>query len=155
MILFSIFLLYMYLRKLESNDYNSNYFQVLSQLSFIDNKSITLDQWNQFISQLNNNHQIYVLVDSSNNIIASGTLLIENKIIHNMGKVAHIEDIVADNKFRGKGYGKMMIEYLIDKAKEHQVYKIILNCSDENIKFYEKCGFELKSNQMAKYFIPV
>ena len=92
----------MYLRKLESNDYDSNYFQVLSQLSFIDNKSITLDQWNQFISQLNNNHQIYVLVDSSNNIIASGTLLIENKIIHNMGKVAHIEDIVADNNFRGK-----------------------------------------------------
>ena len=45
-----------------------------------------------------------------------------------------------------------MIEYLINKAKEHQVYKIILNCSDENIKFYEKCGFELKSNQMAKYF---
>ena len=74
MILFSIFLLYMYLRKLESNDYDSNYFQVLSQLSFIDNKSITLDQWNQFISQLNNNHQIYVLVDlSTNNIIASGT----------------------------------------------------------------------------------
>ena len=58
-------------------------------------------------------------------------------------------------EFRGKGYGKMMIEYLIDKAKENQVYKIILNCSDDNIKFYEKCGFELKSNQMAKYFIPV
>ena len=146
----------MYFRQLESNDYYINYFQVLSQLSFIDNKSITLDQWNQFISQLNNNHQIYVLVDSSsNNIIASGTLLIENKIIHNISKVAHIEDIVADSKFRGKGYGKMMIEYLIDKAKEHQVYKIILNCSDDNIKFYEKCGFELKNNQMAKYFTPV
>jgi len=153
MILFSIFLLYMYFRQLNSNDYDSNYFQVLSQLSVVDKKSITLDQWNQFISQLNNNHQIYVLVDlSNNNIIASGTLLIENKIIHNMGKVAHIEDIVTDNKFRGKGYGKMMIEYLIEKAKEHQVYKIILNCSDDNIKFYEKCGFELKSNQMAKYF---
>jgi glucosamine-phosphate N-acetyltransferase len=143
----------MYFRQLNSNDYDSNYFQVLSQLSVVDKKSITLDQWNQFISQLNNNHQIYVLVDlSNNNIIASGTLLIENKIIHNMGKVAHIEDIVTDNKFRGKGYGKMMIEYLIEKAKEHQVYKIILNCSDDNIKFYEKCGFELKSNQMAKYF---
>jgi glucosamine-phosphate N-acetyltransferase len=142
----------MYLRKLDINDYNSNYFQLLSQLSFIDNKSITQDQWNQFISQLNNNHQIYILVDLSNNIIASGTLLIENKIIHNMGKTAHIEDIVTDNKFRGKGYGKMMIEYLINKAKEHQVYKIILNCSDINVKFYEKCGFELKSNQMAIYF---
>lgn len=152
MILFSIFLLYMYFRQLNSNDYNSNYIEVLSQLSFIDNKSITQDQWNQFIYQLNNNHQIYVLIDSSNNIIASGTLLIENKIIHNISKVAHIEDIVTDSKFRGKGYGKIMIEYLIEKAKEHQVYKIILNCSDENIKFYEKCGFELKSNQMAKYF---
>ena len=152
MILFSIFLLYMYFRQLNSNDYNSNYIEVLSQLSFIDKKSITLDQWNQFIYQLNNNHQIYVLIDSSNNIIASGTLLIENKIIHNISKVAHIEDIVTDSKFRGKGYGKIMIEYLIEKAKEHQVYKIILNCSDDNIKFYEKCGFELKSNQMAKYF---
>lgn len=155
----------MYFRQLDCNDYNSNYIEILSQLSFVNKKFITQDQWNQFISQLNNNHKIYLLVDSSNNIIASGTLLIENKIIHNMGmsspldlrpsmsgKVAHIEDIVVDSKFRGKGYGKMMIEYLIEKAKEHQVYKIILNCSDENIKFYEKCGFELKSNQMAKYF---
>ena len=142
----------MYFRQLDCNDYNSNYIEILSQLSFVNKKFITQDQWNQFIYQLNNNHQIYVLIDSSNNIIASGTLLIENKIIHNISKVAHIEDIVADSKFRGKGYGKMMIEYLIEKAKEHQVYKIILNCSDENIKFYEKCGFKLKDNEMAIYF---
>jgi len=143
----------MYFRFLNFNDYNSNYLDLLSQLSIIDKKLINQQQWNNFISNLNINHQIFVLVDSSTNkIIGSGTLLIENKIIHNMSKVGHIEDIVIDNSFREKGYGKMIIDYLINEAKKLNVYKIILNCSEENVLFYKKCNFIKKGVEMAIYF---
>lgn len=30
-------------------------------------------------------------------------------------------------------------------------YKIVLDCSDRNIPFYERCGFQSKETQMTKY----
>jgi len=141
-----------YFRLLNSEDYNSNYINILSQLSTIDKQSIYQEEWNSFISNLNDYHQIIVLVDScTNNIIGTGTLIIENKIIHNMGKVAHIEDIVTDESVRGSGFGKMIIDYLVNVSKKFNVYKIILDCSESNIQFYEKCGFAKKGVQMAIY----
>ena len=77
---------------------------------------------------------------------------IETKIIHNFGKVAHIEDVIVDNTYRGKGLGKMLVQKCIDYAQKLDCYKIILNCSDENIPFYEKCGFSKKENEMTLYF---
>jgi glucosamine-phosphate N-acetyltransferase len=143
-----------YFRLLNSEDYYSNYINILSQLSTVNKESISQEEWNTFISNLNDYHQIIVLVDlSTNKIIGSGTLLIENKIIHNMGKVAHIEDIVTDESVRGYGFGKMIIDYLINISKNFNVYKIILDCSEYNIKFYEKCGFTKKGVQMAIYSI--
>lgn len=45
-----------------------------------------------------------------------------------------------------------MIEKLKEIAKEEKVYKILLTCSEENTGFYEKCGLERKSVNMALYF---
>jgi glucosamine-phosphate N-acetyltransferase len=141
-----------YFRKLEINDYNNGYIELLRQLTEVSKNNISEINWINFVNNLSDSHQIIILCDKQNNkIIGSGTLLIENKIIHNMGKVAHIEDIVIDSTIRGQGLGKKMIDYLITKAKELQVYKIILNCADHNILFYEKCGFTIKGNQMAIY----
>ena len=84
-------------RKLLVSDYNTNYLNLMNQLSTIDKENITYEDFNNFINSLNLNHEIYVLDDIKNNkIVGSGTIIIENKIIHNFGKVAHIEDIVVD-----------------------------------------------------------
>ena len=32
-------------------------------------------------------------------------------------------------------------------------YKVILDCSEENAGFYERCGYSRKEIQMAKYFV--
>ena len=50
------------------------------------------------------------------------------------------------------GIGKNIVDYLINYAKEKGCYKAVLNCSNDNITFYEKCDLKLKSNQMAIYF---
>ena len=47
-----------------------------------------------------------------------------------------------------RGLGKMLIEKLKDLAVEKGCYKTILNCSEDNIGFYEKCGFYQKEVQM-------
>ncbi len=139
------------IRKLAKKDFNNKYFDLLDQLSSTNQENITYDKFELFINQLNNNHNIYI-IEKNNKIIASGTLLIENKIIHNFGKVGHIEDIVVDFNERGSGLGKLMINHLIETAKNLNCYKIILNCNESNVKFYEKCGFVKKELEMVIYF---
>lgn len=139
------------IRKLAKSDFNNKYLDLLDQLSSTNQENFTYDKFELFINQLNNNHNIYV-IEKNNKIIASGTLLIENKIIHNFGKVGHIEDIVVDFNERGSGLGKLMINHLIETAKNLNCYKIILNCNESNVKFYEKCGFTKKELEMVIYF---
>ena len=138
-------------RDLESNDYYKNYLYLLEQLTEVNVEQITFEKFFNFVNNLNCNHRIIVL-EEDNKIVASGSLLIENKIIHGISKVGHIEDIVVDKNVRGKGLGKNIINYLNEIGKLNNCYKIILNCKESNIKFYENCGFENKEFEMVKYY---
>jgi glucosamine-phosphate N-acetyltransferase len=137
-------------RHINISDYHSNYFELLSQLSIVNN--IDFNLFSQFIDKLNDNHQIIVIQDlSTNKIIGTGTIIIEYKIIHDFGCVAHIEDVVIDTTVRGCGIGYKLINYLKEISIKMKAYKIILDCSDMNTEFYIKCGFENKNNQMSIY----
>lgn len=85
-------------------------------------------------------------------ILATAALLIERKLLRGGGLVGHIEDVVVDEKARGKRLGKLVVEKLSEIAKEQGCYKVILDCSEDNAGFYERCGFEKKEIQMARYF---
>ena len=98
-------------RNLQKNDYNKKYFDLLSQLTEVNKEKISFVDFCNFIDKLNENHHIIVIIHN-NKIVASGTLLIEDKIIHGMSKVGHIEDIVVDSNSRGLGLGKKIISYL-------------------------------------------
>ena len=63
--------------------------------------------------------------------------------------MGHIEDIVVDVKHRKRGLGKMIIDYLTEYSKNKKCYKVILNCSQKNIGFYEKCGYKQKEVEMV------
>ena len=76
----------------------------------------------------------------------------KKKILRNYGRVGHIEDIVVDKKLRGYGLGSIIVKHLVDISESLNCYKCILDCSEENIKFYEKCGFLRKGVQMGIYF---
>lgn len=123
--------------------------ELLSQLTIVGN--IKKNDIKKFINNLGNNHFIY-FIKFENNIAGMGTLLIENKIIHNFGKVGHIEDIVIDYKFRGLGLGKKLINYLINLANKNNCYKVILNCNSKVEIIYKKCGFNLEGSQMVIRF---
>ncbi len=60
----------------------------------------------------------------------------------------YIFDLVTDEKYRGKGYGKMMLEYLHDFAKTAACENLVLSSGLQKQKahsFYEKSGFLKKS----------
>jgi glucosamine-phosphate N-acetyltransferase len=139
------------LKHLQPNKYK-NVIQLLSQLSETCG-DYTNDSFKSLIVYLKENpmHKIWCFLYQSD-IVAIATSLIEPKIIHNFGYILHIEDVVVSKDFRGKGLGKRVIRYLIEYGKSLKCYKIILNCTKENVPFYEKCGFTQKQSQMAMYF---
>ena len=95
----------------------------------------------------NENHVIHV-AELDGKIVASTTLMIEQKFIHEGGLVGHIEDVVVNKEFEGQGIGMKLVLSLLDVAKERKCYKTILNCEDKLIPFYEKIGFKQKSTEM-------
>jgi glucosamine-phosphate N-acetyltransferase len=99
----------------------------------------------------NINSHIFV-IEANDNIIVTGSIFLENKIIHNFKSVGHIEDIVVDKNYRNMKLGKKMIDYLINFGYNNNCYKIILDCSVENVEFYKKCGFINNNMGMALYF---
>ena len=143
-----------FFEKIKAQDINKDYLFLLSQLTCVDYESLNKENIENFINNLNNNHLIYLLKDSKNinKIIGSITIIIEHKIIHGFSKVGHIEDVVVDSNYRGQKLGQKLINYAVGLCKDNDCYKVILDCSNENIKFYEKCGFELKGNEMSLYF---
>ena len=53
----------------------------------------------------------------NNKLIGAGTILYEKKFIHNISLYAHIEDVIIKNEYQGKGYGKILINNLINICK--------------------------------------
>ena len=59
-------------------------------------------------------------------------------------KSLYVDDLCVDEKFRGKGIGKKLLNFAIELAKEKGCYNVTLNVWSRNqsaLKFYEACGF--------------
>lgn len=90
-----------------------------------------------------------VVVDpASGAIVGTASLLVEPKFVRGGSFVGHVEDVVTDPSFRGKGIGHMLLDSLIEEARARDCYKVILDCNDSNVPFYEKKGFRKCENQM-------
>lgn len=129
--------------KLSENLLSENFiiklFNLLSQLT--ESTIINKDKILEIIRNLPNNHYIYVCINENNLPIGIVTIIIEQKLIHGGQCVAHIEDLVVDKDFNGMGIATKLINKCINTAKDNNCYKIILDCKEELIPFYNKNNF--------------
>lgn len=141
------------IRPIEKDDLHDEYYELLGQLTLVDSSSMSLEKSMQILEKQSEDHKIYVIeCKETGAIVGSGTLFVESKFIRNYGKVGHIEDIVICHKQRGSGLGKLLLSFLTKESKKQGCYKCILDCSEENVKFYEKCSYVKKGIQMGIYF---
>lgn len=126
-----------YVRGSMSSDF-SEITSLLEQLTTVG--EITQDKISDNI--YSNIYVAYTIVNGEEIIVGCSTLLIEDKIIHRGGKVGHIEDVVVNQKYRVKGIRKLLIDHCVEIAKREGCYKVILDCDEDNVRFYEKCGFK-------------
>lgn len=136
-------------RKLEESDYHKNYLQLLSQLTQVGH--ISPEEFSNILAKIKS--QIWVFEDTTaNKIVASASIFLEQKFIHGGGIVAHLEDVVVDQSYRGNQLGQKLIANIVEIAKNSCAYKIIADCKTELLSFYSKNGFEKRGEQIAIYF---
>jgi len=135
------------IREIEESDLEKGF---LETLDFLRNASdLDKNKANEILKKIkqNSNHIIHVAVDD-NKIVGSTTLLVEQKFIHDGGLVGHIEDVVVRKDYEGRGIGIKLVTSMLERAKEKNCYKTILDCNDDVKQFYERIGFKRESNGM-------
>ena len=139
--------------KLEKDDYYNGFLQLLEQLTTVNANEISYDNFCDHYDKLKSN--VFVIKENNkinNKIIGTASILIEEKFIHKLASVGHIEDVVVDINYRKKGLGTLLINHCIKYANDNNCYKVLLNCSEKNMEFYKRCGFDNKNIEMSMYF---
>lgn len=134
---------------MKASDYK-RYLEVLSVLTSVGD--VSPSQFEKLLDHWAANSLIYfprVIADAEDNVVATGMIVVEQKLIHGCSKVGHIEDIAVDKSQQGKSLGFLLISHLNSIGEKEGCYKIILDCSPKNTGFYEKCGYKDSGVQMA------
>jgi glucosamine-phosphate N-acetyltransferase len=141
------------IREIEENDIESGgLLEVLENLAPVGGLSKPAAK--AILKEIKSNslHRIFVAVvqDGRNQglIIGTTTLLVEPKFIFGGARVAHIEDVAVRAEYQKKGIGFKLVNYATEQAAIMRCVRTVLDCSDENIPFYEKIGYSYHGNSM-------
>jgi glucosamine-phosphate N-acetyltransferase len=131
-------------REISPKDLLRGFFETLSNLAEVGRISEDRENAETILRDITSHPscKIFVAVKNDGEIVGSNTLLIEQKFIHNGGKVAHIEDVVTKKGYEGLGIGTALVGESLKFAIQMKCYKVILDCSEDNVPFYKKIGFD-------------
>jgi len=146
----------LHMRPLASTDYHRGHLAVLEVLTVVTDpgEAEWVAQFNAMRATPRAYYTLVIVDKTTDRIVAVGTVFMERKFLRGLGSVGHIEDIAVDKKQQGKKLGLRIIHALTYISEISGNYKTILNCSEDNIPFYQKCGYEKKESEMAKYAPP-
>ncbi len=119
-----------------------NVYDVLSQLRV----DLSYKEFEDLVYDMRHMEYKMIGVMQGDELITYAGVAIQTNLYHK--RHLYVFDLVTDEKYRAKGYGKMMLEYLEDYAKMGMCENIVLSSgfSKENAhEFYEKNGFDKKS----------
>ena len=138
------------IRLLLKKDYEK-YLQLINQFRPV--KNITFNDFCVQYDKIFNSNSKILIYEKDNKIIGSITLIIEFKIIYDLSKVCHIEDIIVDNNFRRMGIGSSLLNEVKRIAKDENCYKVTLVCNKDISLFYKKNDFEIRGNHMSQLLL--
>lgn len=139
----------MELRLLKYSD-NCDYLSLINQFRET-NVTIRDAEFKQLHDKIFSNGFIIVCEDNKT-LVGSLSVYIEQKIIHNFAKYAHIEDVFVGDTHRNRRIGLLLLDDAIMRCKKMGVYKIVLHCDEELIQYYKKKDFELGGVMMSLKF---
>ena len=108
---------------------------------------ITLKQLKSTLK--NKNTYLFELYDGKK-IVGTVTLIVIHQIT---GYKGYVEDVVVDEKYRGRGFGKKLILHIISLAKKMDIESLELKSEPYRIVaniLYKKMGFKIKEANVYK-----
>lgn len=144
------------MRPLCTADFNKGFMKVLSQLTHVG--EVTEEQFIARFESLKKAGGYFIVVvedTKQGTIVATGTLMVEQKFIHCCGTRGRMEDVVVTDECRGKQLGKLLLVTLKLLSKRLGCYKITLECLPKNVAFYEKFDYKTSpESYMQCRFLP-
>ena len=92
--------------------------------------------------------EILVEKYSPENELISRACLIIRERPDNQGKMAMLEDVWTNEKYRNQGFASEILKNVIEIAKKENVYKIVLQCKTSLVDWYAKFGWNTHQNAM-------
>jgi GNAT superfamily N-acetyltransferase len=96
-----------------------------------------------------------LVAEEGKEILGTTVLVILPGLAHDVSPFAVVEYVVVDEKHRRRGIGKLLMDDVIERAKEAGCYKIMLtsdNRREEAHDFYRSLGFEASAHGFRLYF---
>ena len=116
----------------------------------------SIEEYRRIFSEMSTLPGYELLVAEEKGEVTGTTVLaILPGMAHGVSPFAVVEYVVVDEAHRGKGIGKLLMEYCIDRAKEAGCYKIMLTSDKrrtEAHEFYRSLGFEASAYGFRLYF---
>ncbi|ORY66589.1 acyl-CoA N-acyltransferase [Pseudomassariella vexata] len=141
------------IRPLQRDDYNKGFLDCLRVLTHVGDvtEAQFQERFDWMVTQGKGVHYILV-IEHESRIVGTGALVVERKFIHDLGSVAHVEEVSILEVFQSKGLGLRLLNALSSVAKNVGCYKSTLGCSEKNEPFYVKCGYDGSGRIMSEYY---
>ncbi len=92
------------------------------------------------------------LMENEEGIVGKAMLCIYTVMpdeINMSGKCAALFSVYTLPKYRGRGYMKELLDYLLEKAKEAGVSEVFASAEKKAIPLYQRIGFTFQENEMS------
>ena len=105
-----------------------------------------------YIRNILNNDYYYIVAESENDLI--GYISCHTQyLLHHCGKVAEIQELFVAKDHRGKGIGKLLVNFIEEKVMEAGCISFEVtanNRRNETHQFYTSMGFEFSHKKFIK-----
>lgn len=116
----------LHLRPLSSSDYARGHLTLLATLTVCPDIGPTAwsTRYSEIVALTGTYYPLVIVDKETDDLVATGSLVIERKFIRGAGLTGHIEDIAVSDKMQGKGLGKKLIEALSAVSEAVGAYKV-------------------------------
>lgn len=138
------------IRKIDSQDLNFVYKSICE----LENEELNFKVFAViFTENIANPNNLYLIAENENEELGFISFHTQN-LLHHCGRVGEIQEFFINEKHRGKGIGRQLIEKIMQYAEEHKLKSIEVTTNKrrvENVLIYENLGFTLSHNKFTIY----
>ncbi|GLX68032.1 GNAT family N-acetyltransferase [Paenibacillus glycanilyticus] len=117
------------------NQLSEKHFQDL--LNLYSERSWTKTRTSDEVRAMIDNSYIFGLCDSESDQLIGFTRVVTDYVFR-----ATIYDVIVMERFQGKGFGRLLLQTVVNSTLIKSIERVDLYCEDNKVVFYEKWGFE-------------